>query len=760
MIVKKGGKYELESKKTHKNLGTYSSRAGAVNRERQVEYFKHLEASSDLPPGMGLAENNDDQWEEPPEQPYVQHLGEGVYQVHTKGMLARAFEYGDNKSGEQKHLVELLKSYGVPEAAAYQYFDIPDLTSEESREHFVKALEHFKAWREAVRAGKPPPPMPMPKLHWPNRPEIPVTPLRKNRAQGMSSLPPGMNGLDATQQTSLELAGSEDVEQPLWEKPFGEWSTLYEKEVPLGDKDFVRFGMHPAGTFGHSPTPAEKEVEHQHGLKEAQEFLFARADPKAGEYSTTMAIKGQGRQATVLSHALKAASEFLTQHRPVLIKFSGYAPSRAKAYQHVLMRGFQKLAAQHPDYVPAADVDPYSGTFYIVHKSLAAKEPKYQALLMRQPRTARRTIMNSNLPVGMSRGEDYYDNPGDSEDRLDEFERLLKGGKYEIGPESPIETMFTEGDHVMFITDPSLHGLVEEIEDTRHHVGGGHIKYRVNTDVNGNMWGHEHELRPFYGEGGGGNRGRVQPTPSGPSKQLHPKPQSSDPISHVLGASNFPIGMSAFSKPSWSDRHQGKVMDGHVVEPFDGVACSGDSHEEYARRVIESARPEMAKAAQDELDNWEQDEEGLDPNYGCGGSCDQVSQAIGDVLANKGFAITDGGQEGDDHAYVIAHTGDHAFAVDIHPSVYESGGGYSWRKRHGVQILPRHIDVDPIDIDYIPQEERAEAREDWKANHGEGFSNLPPGMKRPAPAIDAREPIKLAELPPGMVAGDTRGAAY
>ena len=40
-IVKTGNQYKLVSKTTGKNLGTYSSRAGAEKRERQVQYFKH-----------------------------------------------------------------------------------------------------------------------------------------------------------------------------------------------------------------------------------------------------------------------------------------------------------------------------------------------------------------------------------------------------------------------------------------------------------------------------------------------------------------------------------------------------------------------------------------------------------------------------------------------------------------------------------------------------------------------------------------------
>ena len=47
MIRKKGDEYCLYSKKKgkdgkRKNLGCYSSRAGAEKREREVQYFKHM----------------------------------------------------------------------------------------------------------------------------------------------------------------------------------------------------------------------------------------------------------------------------------------------------------------------------------------------------------------------------------------------------------------------------------------------------------------------------------------------------------------------------------------------------------------------------------------------------------------------------------------------------------------------------------------------------------------------------------------------
>ncbi len=41
-IVKQGSKYVLKSKKTGKNLSKLTSKAGALKREQQVEYWKRV----------------------------------------------------------------------------------------------------------------------------------------------------------------------------------------------------------------------------------------------------------------------------------------------------------------------------------------------------------------------------------------------------------------------------------------------------------------------------------------------------------------------------------------------------------------------------------------------------------------------------------------------------------------------------------------------------------------------------------------------
>ena len=51
-IVKKGSKFCLKSKKSGKNLGCYPTKAGAKKREKQVQYFKHVNESATLEEGI------------------------------------------------------------------------------------------------------------------------------------------------------------------------------------------------------------------------------------------------------------------------------------------------------------------------------------------------------------------------------------------------------------------------------------------------------------------------------------------------------------------------------------------------------------------------------------------------------------------------------------------------------------------------------------------------------------------------------------
>lgn len=121
-------------------------------------------------------------------------------------------------------------------------------------------------------------------------------------------------------------------------------------------------------------------------------------------------------------------------------------------------------------------------------------------------------------------------------------------------------------------------------------------------------------------------------------------------------------------------------------------------------KALRKLRLQSAAAAQAEYDAWQQDDEGCDEELGCGGICDRISQAIGAVIAGElaGVTVLDGGQDGDDHAFllVFAQEGPYvdpqAYIVDILPGVYETGCGYSWRKRESVVLAADDVVVEPI----------------------------------------------------------------
>lgn len=63
-IVKQGSEYCLKSKKSGKNLGCYPSRKGAEKRERQVQYFKHVNEGlfDKLKKTVGIAPQDSDRY--------------------------------------------------------------------------------------------------------------------------------------------------------------------------------------------------------------------------------------------------------------------------------------------------------------------------------------------------------------------------------------------------------------------------------------------------------------------------------------------------------------------------------------------------------------------------------------------------------------------------------------------------------------------------------------------------------------------------
>jgi hypothetical protein len=114
-------------------------------------------------------------------------------------------------------------------------------------------------------------------------------------------------------------------------------------------------------------------------------------------------------------------------------------------------------------------------------------------------------------------------------------------------------------------------------------------------------------------------------------------------------------------------------------------------------RHVERLRPALATAAQNVIDAWQADEEDGDPELGFGGICDRVADAMMEVLGDAGIDVLPGGQDGDDHAWVVAYDATSACGVDIPPEIYETGAGFSWKKIEGAEVSPHDVQVWAID---------------------------------------------------------------
>src|ERR1035441_8793050 len=113
-------------------------------------------------------------------------------------------------------------------------------------------------------------------------------------------------------------------------------------------------------------------------------------------------------------------------------------------------------------------------------------------------------------------------------------------------------------------------------------------------------------------------------------------------------------------------------------------------------QITDEVKRELAAAAQKVYDDWKQDEEGEDSNYGFGGICDDIATEMCDILSGHGIYDVQT-QYNEPHTYVIGNFREGIFTIDIPYSVYERGNFYTWKKIKDVIFDPSHIDIYKLD---------------------------------------------------------------
>ena len=108
-------------------------------------------------------------------------------------------------------------------------------------------------------------------------------------------------------------------------------------------------------------------------------------------------------------------------------------------------------------------------------------------------------------------------------------------------------------------------------------------------------------------------------------------------------------------------------------------------------------RKKLAKAAQRVYDAWQIDEEGYDWQVGAGGICHLIADAMLDVLSKYDVWAVSQSCSHEVHVNVIAQFREGIYVVDINPYNYETGGGYTWKKRPDIEFTPDFVTASKID---------------------------------------------------------------
>ena len=115
-------------------------------------------------------------------------------------------------------------------------------------------------------------------------------------------------------------------------------------------------------------------------------------------------------------------------------------------------------------------------------------------------------------------------------------------------------------------------------------------------------------------------------------------------------------------------------------------------------KEIDPIKDELAAAAQNEYDNWIQDEHGYNDELGSGGICHLIADELIDVLYKHNIhrcqTVSSCHEQ---HVYVVGQFREGIYLIDVPYQYYETGGGFTWKKRPNIKFDADYIHVHRLD---------------------------------------------------------------
>lgn len=114
-----------------------------------------------------------------------------------------------------------------------------------------------------------------------------------------------------------------------------------------------------------------------------------------------------------------------------------------------------------------------------------------------------------------------------------------------------------------------------------------------------------------------------------------------------------------------------------------------------------SVLPQILARAQRDYDRWDESDQ---DTYAGGGICHIIADSICSVLSDAGINCTPVSCSYEQHVYVAAQFDEGVYSIDIPYHIYETGGGFSWKKLPDIRFDPSDvvfslISGDPAEFD-------------------------------------------------------------
>ena len=126
--------------------------------------------------------------------------------------------------------------------------------------------------------------------------------------------------------------------------------------------------------------------------------------------------------------------------------------------------------------------------------------------------------------------------------------------------------------------------------------------------------------------------------------------------------------------------------------------------------ITDVVKDEMVKVAQEQYDGWQQDEHGENIELGRGGICHLIADdLIGVLYKHKIDNVQSVCSSHEQHVYIVGQFKEGVYEIDIPYDIYETGGGFTWKKRPDVtfsreDIVIRRLSSDPSEYkDYVDE---------------------------------------------------------